>query len=127
MYFVAVLLFSIPLALIFVGWRRVLRASHESSQSNWRTKCRTGSLVVASFAVPTGLAFILAWLHSGGNPHGMGTPPGVWQIFVRVFWGTLVVSVILATLGKGEGRFPVLGAAVAAILADYAVIMLDMD
>jgi len=39
----------------------------------------------------------------------------------------LLVSVILAIVGKGKGRVFVLGAAVAAVLADFAVIMLDMD
>jgi hypothetical protein len=57
----------------------------------------------------------------------MGTPPGAWQILVRVFWWTLLASVILAIVGKGKGRVFVLGAAVAAVLADFAVIMLDMD
>ena len=57
----------------------------------------------------------------------MGAPPGAWQILVRVCWSTLLASVILAIVGKGKGRFFVLGAAVAAVLADFAVIMLDMD
>ncbi len=70
---------------------------------------------------------MLAWLHSGGSPHGMRTPPGIWQILVRVFWWTLAASVVLAILGKGKGRFLVLAAAVTAILADFSVIMLDMD
>ena len=83
--------------------------------------------MVATFAVPTGLAFILAWLHSSGNPHGMGTPPGAWQILIRVFWWTLLASVVLTILGKGKGRFLVLGAAATAVLANYAVIMLNMD
>ena len=127
MYFVAIFLFLIPIYLIFIGWGRALRASHESPPPKWRSTCRTGSLVIASFAVPTGLAFMLAWLHSGGSPHGMRTPPGIWQILVRVFWWTLAASVVLAILGKGKGRFLVLAAAVTAILADFSVIMLDMD
>src|ERR1700738_4730396 len=125
MYFVAAFLFFIPLTLIFVGWNRALRVSDESPQSNWRNGCRTISLMVATFAVPTGLAFILAWLHSSGNPHGMGTPPGAWQILIRVFWWTLLASVVLTILGKGKGRFLVLGAAATAVLANYAVIMLN--
>lgn len=57
----------------------------------------------------------------------MGTPPGTWQILVRVYNWTLLTSVILAIVGKGKGRFFVLGAAVAAVLADFTVIRLDMD
>lgn len=86
-----------------------------------------GALLVASIAIAMGLATILAWLHVGGNPHGMGTPPGVWLIFGRVFWWTLLASVVLAIVGKGNGRFFVLGAALAVVLADLAVIMLNMD
>ena len=127
MYFVAAFLFLIPLTLILVGWNRALRSSDDSPYPDWRTRCRTSALFVASLAVPAGLAFILAWLHSGGNPHGMGTPPGAWQILVRVFYWALLASVILAIVGKGKGRFFALGAAVAAVVADFAVIMLDMD
>ena len=65
--------------------------------------------------------------HQGGNPHGMGTPPGAWQILVRVHNWTLLASVILAIVGKGRGRFFVFGAAVAAVLAGFAVIVLNMD
>ena len=127
MYFVSTFLFLIPLTLILVGWNRALRSSDDSPGPDWRTRCRTTSLFVASLAVPVGLAFIFAWLHQGGNPHGMGTPPGAWQILVRVYNWTLLASVILAIVGKGKGRFFVLGAAVAAVLADFAVITLDMD
>jgi hypothetical protein len=127
MYFVAIFLFLIPLTLILVGWNRALRSPDDSPGPDWRTRCRTTSLFVASLAVPVGLAFIFAWLHQGGNPHGMGTPPGAWQILVRVYNWTLLASVILAIVGKGKGRFFVLGAAVAAVLADFAVITLDMD
>jgi hypothetical protein len=127
MYIVAVFLFLIPCSLILTGWSRAAKGWQESSEPKWRVNCVTASLLIASCAIPTGLAFILAWLHSGGNPHGMGTAPGVWQILVRVFWWTLAASVALAILGKGKGRFLVLGAAVSAVFADFAVIMLDMD
>ena len=127
MYFVATFLFLIPLTLILVGWNRALRSSDDSPRPDWRTRCTTTSLFVASLAVPVGLAFIFAWLHQGGNPHGMGTPPGAWQILVRVYNWTLLASVILAIVGKGKGRLFVLGAAIAAVLADFAVITLDMD
>jgi len=41
----------------------------------------------------------------------MGTPPGTWQILVPAYDWTLLTSVILAIVGKGKGRFFVLGAA----------------
>jgi hypothetical protein len=126
MYIVAVFLFLTPIVLIVVGWNRALRHS-DPSQSNWRTTCRTTSLLVASIAVAIGLAAMIAWLHVGGNPHGMGTPPGVWRILDRVFWWTLLSSIVLAIVGKGRGRFFVFGAAVAAVLAGFAVIVLNMD
>ena len=126
MYIVAVFLFLTPIVLIVVGWNRVLRHS-DASQSNWRTTCRTSSLFLASIAVAMGLATMVAWLHVGGNPHGMGTPPGPWRILDRTFWWTLLPSIVLAIVGKGRGRFFVLGAAVACVLAGFALIMLNMD
>jgi hypothetical protein len=98
----------------------IVRAKMES-------QLRDGFVANCELRDTTGLAFILAWLHSGGNPHGMGTAPGVWQILVRVFWWTLAASVALAVLGKGKGRFLVLAAAASAVFADFAVIILDMD
>jgi hypothetical protein len=126
MYIIAIFLFLTPIVLLVVGWNRALRYSDGSPQPNWRTKSRTVSLLVGSVAVASAFAFILAWIHSGGNPHGMGTPPGIWQILVRVFRWTVVGSVVLATIGKGKGRFLALGAVVTAVLADFAVIYLNM-
>src|SRR5436190_4988891 len=87
MYIVAVVLFLVPSLLILTGWSRALDGWQESSEPKWRINCVTASLVTASCAIPTGLAFNFAWLHSCGNPHGMGTPPGVWRILAWVFWG----------------------------------------
>ncbi len=126
MYIVAVFLFLAPIILVVAGWSRALRHA-DASQSNWRTTCRTTSLLVGSIAVAAGLATMVAWLHVGGNPHGMGTPPEVWQILDRVFWCTLLASLVLAIIGKGRGRFFVFGAAVAAVLAGFAVIVLNID
>jgi len=58
---------------------------------------------------------------------------GFTAVETRTAWGrhrarwALLASVILAIVGKGKGRVFVLRAAVAAVLADFAVIMLDMD
>jgi len=70
---------------------------------------------------------MLAWLHSGGDPHGMGTPPGIWQPLGRVFKWTLAAAVTLAIFGKGKSRLLVVGAAVADVLAGVMVILLDRD
>jgi hypothetical protein len=127
MYIMAVVLFLVPCCLLLTGWSHAIKGWQKLSEPQWRINCMTASLLIASCAILTGIAFIFAWLHSGGNPHGMGTPPGVWQTLGRVFRWMLVVSVALAILGKGKGRFLVLGAAVSAVLVPFAVMMLDID
>jgi hypothetical protein len=73
------------------------------------------------------LAFLFSWLHAGGNPHGMGTPPGPWQVLRWVVWSTLLGTIVLTILAKGRGRLLFLAAVVSAILADFTVIFLDFD
>ena len=127
MYIVAVGLFLVPCCLVLTGWIRAVKGWQKLSAPEWRCNCVTASLLLASCAIPAGLAFIFAWLQSGGDPHGMGTPPGVWQPLARMFRWTLAASVALAIVGKGKGRFLALTSAVSAAFAPFAVMMLDMD
>ena len=127
MYVFATILFFIPSALIFFGWVRASQAQQGLSGQTWRTKCVLASLLAASFATVAGLASTLDWLHLGGDPHGGGTPPGLWQPLFRVMLWALAVCVILAIPGKGKGRFLALGAAAAAFLAVLAVVLMNMD
>ena len=77
--------------------------------------------------IAAALAFLFAWLHAGGNPHGMGTPTGIWQVLRWVFWSALLATIALTILAKGRGRFLILTAVVSTVLADFAVIRLDFD
>jgi len=126
MYIVAVFLFLAPIVLIVVGWNRALRHS-DASQSNWRTTCRTTSLLVASIAVarawqPWSLGSTSVETHTEWEHH-----PEFGESSTGVFWWTLLSSIVLAIVGKGTGRFFVFGAVVAAVLAGLAVIVLNMD
>jgi hypothetical protein len=77
--------------------------------------------------VVTGLSFLFSWLHAGGNPHGMGTPPGLWQVLRWAFWLALLGTVALTILARGRGRLLILAAVVSTVLADFVVITLDFD
>jgi hypothetical protein len=127
LYPVTVVLFLFPCLLLFAGWKQAAKGWHEPRQLNYRSKCTNASLVVASLATLVGMACMLAWLRSGGNPHGMGAQPGIWQPLGRVFKWSLALAIILAVVGKGKARSLVLGAAVADVLAGMMVILLDMD
>ena len=89
--------------------------------------CLIAALVAGSCAIAAGLSFLFAWLHAGGNPHGMGTPPGLWQVLRWVFWSALLGTIVLAVLAKGRERFFILAAIVSAVLADFVVIWSDFD
>jgi hypothetical protein len=69
----------------------------------------------------------LFWLHGGGDPHGMGSAPGIWQPIMIVSWCVLVVALIFAILGKGKGRFFSLSALPAILVAQVLVAILQMD
>jgi hypothetical protein len=127
MYIVTVVLFLIPGSIILVAWIGAIRYRHESVVQNWRDHCVTGALIVGSCAIPMGMAENLAWLHVGGNPHGMRAPIGMWIPLRRVFLSAIIVSASLAILGKGKGRFMTLAAVIAAFASDFIVGLLDME
>ena len=85
------------------------------------------ALVAGSFTIAAGLSFVFSWLHAGGNPHGMGTPPGLWQLLRWVFWSALLGTVGLTILAKGRGRLLIVAAMASAVLADFTVIWFDFD
>ena len=74
-----------------------------------------------------GLAFLFSWLHAGGDPHGMGTPDGIWQVLRWMFWSILMGTIALTILARGRGRLLIFAAVITTVLADFAVIRLDFD
>ena len=127
MYVVTLVLFSVPCLLMLSAWSRAVNARQAVPKPDWRITCLIAALVAGSCTIAAGLSFVFAWLHAGGNPHGMGTPPGLWQVLRRVFWSALLGTIGLTILAKGRGRFLILAAIASAVLADFAVIWFDFD
>jgi hypothetical protein len=127
MYVVTVVLFLIPCILICVGWGR--RALHQkpADAPTWRDRCISVSFVSGILGALIGMAADLFWLHGGGNPHGMGSAPGVWQQLLTGSRFAFLLTLVLAITGKGRGRFFVFGALAATVFADVMVQLLQFD
>jgi hypothetical protein len=126
MYVLTLVLFSVPCFLILVAWSRAVKAK-QAAPRDWRMNCLIAALVTGSWMIVAALAFLFAWLHAGGDPHGMGTPPGLWQVLRWVFWSALLGTIVLTILAKGRGRLLILAVIVSTVLADFIVIRLDFD
>jgi hypothetical protein len=127
MYVVTLIVFSVPCFLMLSAWIRAMNAQQAALKPHWRITCLVAALVGGTCTIAAGLSFVFAWLHAGGNPHGMGTPPGVWQVLRWVFWAALLATVGLTIVAKGHGRLLILASIVSAVIADFAVIRLDFD
>jgi len=128
MYTVAAIFYLLPTAVIAAGWFRQQKARHLVAANDlWRSRCVAGFLLIVGCATLAGLASSLNWLSLGGDPHGMGTPDGPWQLLSRCFITLLVIGITLALLGKGKGRSLAIGAAFAAFFAHTAVVLVQMD
>jgi hypothetical protein len=117
----------IPCILICFGWGR--RAFHEGSADapTWRDRCIAVSFVSGILGALIGVAADLLWLHGGGDPHGMGSAPGVWRQLTIMSWCTYPATLVFAILGKGRGRFFILAALAATCFAEFVVPILQMD
>jgi hypothetical protein len=127
MYIVTLVLFAVPCFLMVSAWSRAVKTRQAIPKPDWRMNCLITALVTGSCTIAAGLSFLFAWLHAGGNPHGMGTPPGLWQVLRWVFSSALLGTIVLTILAKWRGRFLILAAIVSAVLVDFAVITLDFD
>lgn len=122
-----VVLFLVPAALILIGWIRANRYRQRALAMNWRDHFVIAALSVGSCAIAFGMAGNFAWLHLGGNPHGLGTPQGAWIPLRRAFFSAIMISACLAILGKGCGRVMTLVALAAAFVSDFTVGLLQME
>jgi len=127
MYILTLVLFAFPSLLIAKAWNGVVKAQSASRTPSWRTNCLIAALVTGSCMIAAGLAFLFSWLHAGGDPHGMGTPDGIWQVLRWVFWSILMGTIALTILARGRGRLLIFAAVITTVLADFAVIRLDFD
>ena len=87
----------------------------------------SAALIVATLATIAAMAFLFSWLHSGGDPHGMGAPPGPWKILGRVTEWLLLGTILLGALGEDRGRLFILGSVPAVAFVVLTVIRLDFD
>jgi hypothetical protein len=127
MYKAAIVLSVIPSLLLLVAWLKACRSGPDSSIPKWRVYCLFACLIAATVSIPAGLAESLAWLNAGGDPHGMGTAPGIWLPLRRLFLWTLFLVVVLGLLARGRGRIAGVSAAIAAFLANLTVALIDFD
>jgi hypothetical protein len=127
MYVMTVVLFLVPASLIVIAWRSANRYRHKSQVRDWRDHLMIGALILGSCAIPMGLVGNLAWLHLGGNPHGLGTPQGMWIPLRRVFFSAIAISACMAIFGKGGGRVLTLVALAVAFVSDTMVVLLQME
>lgn len=127
MYITATILFLIPTVLITVAWDRSSKSQLDSIVPRWRFYCLISSLIVATLAIAVGLVESYAWLYAGGNPHGMGTPRGLWVPLRRLFLDAVLICVMLGLVAKGKGRFIGISTAIAAFASSTMVVILDFD
>lgn len=127
MYAATVILFLIPTSLILIAWMRARRRWDANRFLGWRERCVIAGMVVGSCAILAGLLKNLLWWRAGGDPHGLGTPYGIWAPLYRVFFFALLLSGSLAVLGKGKGRLVTLAALVVAFASDTVVYLLNMQ
>jgi hypothetical protein len=112
--------------IVFAGIR-MKRHWYEVPSHDWHDRAGIASLIVGACAILAGFLGKFAWLRAGGDPHGMGTPSGVWMILRMIFFSALVLSAFFALLGKGRGRVLTLIALCIAFAADTMLYLLQMD
>jgi hypothetical protein len=115
--------------IVFAGMG-MKRHWNELPSNEWSDRAAIASLMVGTCAIVAGFLGKVAWLRAGGDPHGMGTPNGIWVQLQRIFLTALVLSAVLALLGKGRGRVLTvltLSALAVAFAANTMVYMLQMD
>ena len=127
MYLTTAVLFLIPASMIVFAWMSMKRYWDGVTSHYWRDYVGIASLIVGSCAILAGFAGKLTWLKAGGDPHGMGTPAGIWMILRKVFFSAIVLSAFFALLGKGRGRVVTLVALGIAFAADTMLYLLQME
>ena len=127
MYVATAVLFLIPASMMVFAGMSMKRRWDEVSSHGWSDRAGIASLIVGTCAILAGFLGKLDWFRAGGDPHGMGTPSGVWVILHKMFLSTLVLSALFALLGKGRGRVLTLVALGIAFAADAMLYLLQME
>jgi hypothetical protein len=129
MYVVTVILYTIPSILIVFGWRRSILCWNLNlvTISHWRDRCLLLSFFTAGIACLSALASDLFWLQSGGDPHGMGSAPGIWRPLSAASCIAVFATLILVLPAKGKGRNLIAGAMGGVVFAQMLVKLLQME
>jgi hypothetical protein len=127
MQIVTIVLFILPCLFLAAGLRSGLESKRQVVLSGWRWNCFLLAVAVAGITVVLFTVFNMSWLKCGGSPHGMDTSPGLWLSLQSYRLPMLGATLVLATLGKGKGRWLLLAVAPAIFFADTMVNVLQME
>jgi hypothetical protein len=123
-YTITAVLFSIPLCILIIAWRVSLE---NQGIRDWRARFLSLSLVTSTLAILSGFAFWLSWTHSGGSPHGLIPPLGIWLPLRETAKWSVVATVAVAIFARGKGRFWVIGSVVSMCAVLFFLTVLEMD
>jgi hypothetical protein len=126
MYTSTVVLFLLPLAIVAIAWGVALRSGETRPSRDWRTYCLRMELIAATIATFTGLSFWLLWTHSGGSPHGLMPPSGLWFPIREIAKWSVIATVILGAFAKGKGRLLAIGSAFSIVLVSFLLAGIEM-
>jgi hypothetical protein len=126
-YVMSGILYLLPLILLVVVWIRVAQADSNVVVFLWRRRCITVAATLATIATIAAVCFDYSWLLHGGRMHGMVPSPGMWQTIRPFLLYSFLGSILLATIGKGKGRFAVLAWAIGMMFVNVGVGLLAMD
>jgi len=126
-YVMSGILYLLPLILLVVVWIRVAQANSDLVVFLWRSRCITVAAALATVATIAAVCFDYSWLLNGGRMHGMVPSAGMWQTIRPILLYSFLGSILLATIGKGKGRFAVLAWAIGMVIVNLGVGLLAMD
>jgi hypothetical protein len=126
-YVMSGILYLLPLILLAIVWIRVAQANSGVMVVRWRGRFITVAAILATVATIAAVCFDYSWLLHGGRMHGMVPSPGMWQTIRPILLYSFLGSILLATIGKGKGRFAVLAWAIGMVLVNLGVGLLAMD
>jgi len=127
MYVFTAIVFIGPCFLLCSAWRHISKKNIAMETASWRLVSLKVSLHVALFATATSALLLVSWFRNGGSPYGMWPSPGMWKHLGPVSGWSGILSIALALIGSGKGRWFVLGSALAVFLAKALLFAIEMD
>jgi hypothetical protein len=127
MYVATVILFLFPLSILSAAWKGSLVSVKDVERPHWRSHFQKAALIIATFATVMAMAFSLSFTHSGGSPHGLMPPPGLWLTLRPIAMWSVVATIAVAAFGKGKSRLLVVGSAISIFCVLALLLLLQMD